>query len=267
MTAAPRRNHECRYGFALIEVLIAMAIFTIGFISIAAPLLVAVRMQSNTIDDVRVRQVTRSAESIVRGMGLAEAIVAVEMGQEHGPNFDTDGKLKNFPPAFMPTRQDRSYPSTDPVDDRRYYWTLKIRDNNTKTSTLPNPNLDFQVFLIVSRRPESAPPPEVKALAIMGVTARPSDVARTQFDLATNDNVSTGNRFDKVRTGDQILDEYGRIYRAVGVSASTISLDAPVPPVVPFGVDPALLYYVAPDSDTDPSPVRNIRQLPANVIQ
>ena len=263
---------ERRTGFALIEVLIAMGIFTIGFISIAAPLLVAVRMQSNTIDEVQVRQVTRSAEAFLRGMDFKEAAIANELLHPSNPpsitSFDTDGKLKPFPGQYLPSVADRSYPTTQPlIDQRRYYWTLKIRDDDPTIGVY-----DFHVYLIVSRRADTASTePAIQPLSIVGVASKPSDVARTRFDLANNGNLSSGNRIDKVRVGDMILDEYGGIYRAVGVSASDISLDAPVLPALKFGgVDPGELWYVEPHSDTARSPVRNIRLLstgPMGVIQ
>ena len=258
-------------GFALVEVLIALAVFTIGFIAVAAPIFVAVRIQSQTIDEVQVQQTERNAEALMRARKLEYGTGTV---RDFNAQIIEDGRVRKFTAPMM-TRwsiSDRSRLSTvTNALQRRYYWVPLIRSTKTP-ATGPQ---DWQVFVFIMRRGEGQSYPKTVGIwandldpdAVPGVRRVIVSVApgnRFRFNFSGNANDTGGDgRLDLVRPGDQVLGEFGNIYTVIEAEAGWFSTDAPVP----LNSNPSFVWLVPPAGDTEPSPVRAIRLLPSDVVQ
>ena len=144
-----RRNVQSR-GFSLVEVMIAMGIFAVGFVAVAAMFPAGVILQRETVSDVESQLVARNAAAMVRARKLTfrQDGVGVDLGQSSGT-----GELQSFASinASLGTRwqlNDRSYPMVQgPPDERKYYWVPMIR--RTKS---PAAAADWLVVVFVLRR-------------------------------------------------------------------------------------------------------------------
>ena len=258
-------------AFTLIEILIAIGIFAIGFVSIASPLFVGARIQAETIDDIRVQQVRRSAEALLKAVPFDRSYVVDELTNspsESTRDFDIDGRVYPFgdfghlSDLEMKNRSfpDRSFPSNVPFKKRRYYWSLLVRDRDTNRA-----RYTFDLYLVVMRRGDEAPVPEMGQMGVGGVE-----------DLEVGDKIyprrilrlsaKDANRFDDrwiIRPGDHVVDGYGRIFTVdVGVTGDQIPVTAPVP-----DPDPDVLWYVEPASSVSRNRVSSIHLLPVDVVQ
>ena len=264
----PIGQRQALPAFTLIEVMMALGIFAIGFVAIAAPMFVAVKIQAETIDDVLVRQVERSAIAMLKVRAPTIAEVADELDQITGGSFDWNGQLYEYPPMTM--RQglrhphlhmhlaDRSYPSNiaDPFQ-RRYFWTVVVRDNDTQNNT-KDLDYDFHFYLLIFRRGASDPVPPIDSFTNVQVAN-----GLRRFDLNGNANTSGSGRLVGVRPGDQVLDEFGGIYGVLDADGGGFVTDAPI--ITTQGV-PTIVYFLRPPNDLAPSPIRSIRLL-SNIAQ
>lgn len=164
-------------GFSLIEVLIAMGIFAVGFIAVAAMFPAAIILQRQTVTDVESQLVARNAKAIVRTKQLTfrpngvDADLRENSGASasnpnvgwltpfHTPHFRNPGARG----SNLHTRwslSDRSYPSfIDDANDRRYYWVPLIRNSGLKPvkpdgtpAQLAKGAGDFTVVVFVLKR-------------------------------------------------------------------------------------------------------------------
>ncbi len=133
-------------GFTLLEVLLALGIFAIGFSFIAAIFPVAALLQKRAFDDVKAQQVTRNTEALLRGRGINETDLentgyGLPRTGTHSFDYDTDQKVHPMPrrmlSAIAPlsptiwTLSDRSSPSliSDPTA-RKFYWVPLVVDTD-----------------------------------------------------------------------------------------------------------------------------------------
>ena len=276
-----RRRGRGGAGFTVIEVLIAMGIFTFGFIAIAAPILIAVRIQRETIDDILCQQVERNAAALLRGRKFENANLkysfrttpqdAMDSVQRAPDQSDLKKKWNKF---------DRTYPSTTrrPGLPRRpdgevehveseYYWIPLFRaDKQSLADDLDAK--DWNVYLFIVRRGESARDEDLKVVP-RAISVDPGNRFQLNFRPSdANDDDGDGN-LDLVRPGDHILDQFGRIYQIVEADAGWCTLNAPVPFTTgdpPGLADPTEIWIVRPPNDTAPSPIRSIK-LMKNVVE
>lgn len=148
------RPTRVRAGFTLMEVLVAIGIFALGFVAVAAIFPAAALMQRGTADDVESRHAERSARAIIEAMPLTDQWddPDADLYFYHGGNSaSTDSHVKPFPPDML-TGSDaiwsldtRSYPAhtTDPAN-RQYYWVPLIRDTAGNAET---PSWQIYVFV------------------------------------------------------------------------------------------------------------------------
>ncbi len=264
----PIGQRQALPAFTLIEVMMALGIFAIGFVAIAAPMFVAVKIQAETIDDVLVRQVERSAIAMLKARAPTIVEVATELGYVDSA-FDDDGKVYEYP-AVIPGNvlqththlyihlADRSYPSDiADLSKRRYYWTVWVRDNNTQKNT-KDLDYDFHFYLVIFRRGASDPVPPIDSFTNVQVAN-----GLRRFDLNGNANTSGSGRLVGVRPGDQVLDEFGGIYGVLDADGGGFVTDAPI--ITTQGV-PTIVYFLRPPNDLAPSPIRSIRLL-SNIAQ
>ena len=199
-------------AFTLIEVLIAMAIFAIGFIAISAPLFVAANMQRQTINEVTLKGFSRSAQSILTSMNLQEADLlnagAIKDGFLHPVNLINQG--------------DRTYSSSEAIlADRRWEWHTFARHDPVSNQ--------WQVYALVGGR---------NILQVNGVaTAAPGFLQNSAF---------VPNNVISLSPGECFLDSLGGIYRVVSYDKTQIITDAPIngSPTYIWYIDQARCYRV-----------------------
>lgn len=165
-------------AFTLTEVLIALAIFALGFVSIASVFPVAVVLQKETTDDMVAQQFARNAQADLKGRKFK----AVDLNNPTGPFFIPDSlavqpilKLRALGPGIISQSpnvferwmvNDRSYFFTaaattytpqltseiatgvNPAYSRSFYWVPLIR----RTTPAPTAASDWRVFVFILRR-------------------------------------------------------------------------------------------------------------------
>lgn len=147
-------------GYSMGELLVAMGIFAIGFLAIAAIFPAATHMQKQTTDEVLVEQIIHSVRALLqaRPFSLANDLGHLEDGTDVQP---LPGEVFQNKWSF----RDRSFPSDAPVLTRRvnsqyiaiptakYYWTPLIR-RTVEDSTNPS---DYVIYVFITRGPGRFP--------------------------------------------------------------------------------------------------------------
>ncbi len=138
-----------RRGFSLMEVLVALGIFALGFAAVAALLPAGALLQRRTADDIQSRHVERNAQSIIEQTQLTYDATIGDQGTElefyyYGPDYGGEwpvnaarSELRPFNGASPHSLADfwsldtRSFRSAivDPIQ-RSVYWVPLIRDAN-----------------------------------------------------------------------------------------------------------------------------------------
>ena len=255
---AHKRNR--RHGFTLIEVMLAMAVFLIGFTAVMAIFPVAALLQKQTMDDLTSQVVSKNAQALMGAKGLVHAELEGEIPQDYavhplpGPAAAVDVFAKW-------TLDDRSYPSSEPDPEaRRFYWVPMVKRTELGTN---NPN-DWLVYVFIMRRqdssdytktapatgwanfPDPATVPGVKKIILTGLKI---DATRKRF-LFTNDViVPTDGAADLVLAGDMIVDEYGIIHTIISAEADGVTVAGYIFAEPNTGLDPSLFWYAAPPED------------------
>jgi len=264
-------------GFTMIEVLIAMGIFAVGFVAIAAIFPVATLLQKQTVKDVMAQQIEDSVRAVLMGRPLREADLVdpgyglmVDLGT---PAWDTDHTVNRLPAvvgsefllgfpavAFTPpparwSLNDRSYPSTvTPVDARRYFWVPLVMDADQS-----NASRAWRVYVFVLRRED------VQTDKSTGVWANPNDPAAVPGVAQIGVADSGTNRFDfdnsqdEIRKGDQVLGEFGTVYEVDKADAGGINIKG-VFNQVPVG-PASKLWYGRAGAGGSKSPTMKIMEI------
>jgi type II secretory pathway pseudopilin PulG len=277
-TQARPRPRSRIAGFTLLEVMMAMGIFVIGFTMIMAVFPAAILLQKRTIDDVQSRNVAWNARAILNARPLNQANLVGAGGLTAG--FDTNQQVHSLPAVMLPetgigalqtwTWSDRSYPADiAEAPRRRVYWVPMVQDDNPATSAY-----DWRVFVFVLRRgegltydkpvpadwanpydPSGLPSgvggiPGVRQLALDGTT-----LSTLEFDNDPDGNEQP----DFVRVGDWVLDSNGVIYTitevdmTIGSNNVTVAGLIPAPPAAPTSI-----WIGMPSSDGGTSPCQRI---------
>ena len=127
------RTRPARAGFSMIELVISMGIFALGFIAVASLFPTAILMQRETFSSIEAQQVMRNSRAFLKSRGLTkielEAALFGENTTEVRPLL-SDPFLATFHTGF--TINDRGYPTETPetsLNDpaRRYYWFPLVR--------------------------------------------------------------------------------------------------------------------------------------------
>jgi len=255
-----------RSGYTLLEVLVALGIFVVGFTAAASIFPVAALLQKRTMSDVEGKIVARNAENMLRGRGLTYDPVA---GTGNLANYYTPGASYDQITPFSETGSDlagllntsngwslndRGYPTTvASASERDFVWFPLVRDSEGDST---NPNWTFYIFILSVDGNATYPNP-----AYENTTSYPSvdvfssfsvSADKTRFNFTNSDG--SGNLL--VSPGDSILDNNGVIYNAFEADASGIKvqgliLTTPNPPT-------QFYYATRPDEPESDSSVRSI---------
>lgn len=155
-------------GFTMLEVLLAMGIFAIGFAMVATIFPSAILLQKRTIEDVLGQQAVRNAEAKLTARKFVRASLRAEMDAEHNtdsappdgfPDWRTDRRIYRVPEDYLTLDSplnaairewllvDRSYPvKRGDAARRKFYWVPLVRDENQNG---PDGNETFQVLVFV----------------------------------------------------------------------------------------------------------------------
>lgn len=278
-------------GFTLVEVLIAMGIFAVGFIAVAAMFPAAIHLQKQTMVDVESQLVAINAAAIVRTRKLTFNVSGAA-GADLRDNSG-NGTLQRLEDvkAVLANRfriGDRSYPTAIPdFDDRRYFWVPMIRnvaldpDDSSKLAegtggfiivvfvlkrtqgvnyTFNATDYDFTAPVIGNPTIDYSPTYNHIVPKVVGFNAT-VNAGKNGFTF-DNDRDDDGT-IDCVRPGDFAADANGTVYFVTGASTTGITIygqaiDAKWPP--------QKLWIGVPPTITDSSPCTRILLL-SGVIQ
>ncbi|MCC7408023.1 MAG: hypothetical protein IT442_08125 [Phycisphaeraceae bacterium] len=173
MTATPakRTAGAARAGFTVLEVMLAMGIFVVGFAAVASLLPAAITLQKQAVEDVTADQVARHAEATLRARPilLSELVNVTGGGTNYPyPSPVNTGDVPDQPGLWaLPivsrangnrhllekwSVADRSYPSNlAEVSERSYFWVPMVL--RVRNSTPPQPD-DFVIYVLILRPQE-----------------------------------------------------------------------------------------------------------------
>lgn len=294
MNAVCRPVRPAVAGFTLIEVLIAMGIFTVGAIAIAAPMLVAARIQGQTVDSILVKQGERNAEALLLARpAFYDPPAAPSGGPRPVFNDESDAPVADMTVhAFSKTMlakwslADRiiggsnvAYSVNPEGRDGRYLWVPLIRStrrvSNQAGDALVLDATQWQIYVFLMRIDREAnygsklgshwanrgDPDWVPGVRTMEVTVDAGNWRKLHIGGGVSNDANGDGRPDLLRPGDKILDKYGRDYSVIEtVGAGAFKVDVPVS--AEAAADAALvIWYAEPEHAAAPSPIRSIRLL------
>ena len=248
-------------GFTLLEVLLSLGVFAIGFVFIAAIFPVAALLQKEAADTVNARQSARNAEAI---FGAITVSASTDLSHTDLGDIATDQTLHPCPEDWLDadnsndkwTEYIRSSPSniTD-YRDRKFYWVPLVRDTNAATGINAD---ETQVYVFILQKRNGATYPKKASSAILPsaditYTANDTDdptipkvigvtvsvvnngenntlkFAATNF----NGNPSTYDSPIQIDIGEKIVDNNGTIYNVTDydMDDNTITVDGILLPV------------------------------------
>ena len=230
-------NRQSQRGFTLAELMIAMAIFLVGFVSVAAIFPAAIVLQKQTINEIRKEQVVRSVKALIKGRKFHEEYLVFPSTLDNS-NFDTNQRVARFKPTDPNdpvgnwTLRDRSFPihAADPFK-ADMYWVPLVRDND------PDANeYDWQIFVFVLQSPANA------TYSTLGANANdPPQIPKVRSIPATKAGHGAGpdstklflaNQHQgvlKIRAGDKVLDNNGVIYTVRSADSGRIDVNSIIP--------------------------------------
>ena len=159
-----RRRSSARRAFTLVEVLLAMGIFVIGFVAVAAIFPVAILLQKQTIETLLGQHVHRSAQAVISSGMNADGIYHGIIPAANDATLDIS--VSAIPDAFVWHLENRSYPPTVPLfftdsgpgysvpvsrPQRDIYWVPLVRRTAAYDASLPSVtsgDLELWVFIV-----------------------------------------------------------------------------------------------------------------------
>ena len=270
--------HTCN-GFTLLEVMMAMAIFIIGFTAVMTLFPAALLLQKRTIDDVQSQNVARNAEAIIAGRTISLADLPGEMDLVYpdvlpGPpngifDWREDEQVYPLPPSMLPnvgggavqewTLADRSYPVNIPtVEARRFFWVPMVQDADSGAG------FAWRVYVFVLRRGEGLQYSKPGAQADWGNQTDPTAIPGVQrIPLVAPFYQPTRFYFDNddgsgrplVRVGNWVLDSNGGIFQVSESNALRITVNGLV---IPDPGPPTHIWIGRPSDSGGPSPAQRI---------
>ncbi len=276
-----------RRGFSLVEVLIAMGIFAVGFVAVAAMFPAGAILQRETVSQVEAQMVARNAAAIVRSGRLTLASSTGPF-KDSADLLETSGSIDltpfssaNFKNTAAKTRWkigDRGYPTAQAnITDRKYFWVPFIRKSKDK-ATSPS---DWSVVVFVMRReptqnfdftgtPYPAPsgtianPDDgIKVPKVVGVTATVTSPNKFNFNNKLFMQ-TTGGQPDQVRPGDFVADNNGMVYNVLDADSGGCTIVGGIPPTKSGGT--IKLWYAPPPAPGATSPCVRILLLSGIVV-
>lgn len=237
-------------AFTLMEVLIAIAIFSLGAIAVAAIFPAAIYLQRETVRDVQANHTAISAEAAIAGKRFrapaadwdavppdATAAANTRPGQPGVSRLPSDA-LEDWP------LQDRSSVATDPgTATRESYWVPLVYKRPGPSIPQSSEAAEFlMIYYFVLARAENtiyadAPRTAAAGWATDDPVGVPSvrqivvSVSGNRFDFGNGESsVGIEEGFDFiVNAGDQVLDRFGNIYTVTGADNGGVTV-TPTPP-------------------------------------
>ena len=234
-------------GFSLMEVLLSMAIFAIGFAAIAAVFPVASLLQSQASVDSMSQQAEHTIEALlrVRPYEFADLVDTNEKfpsGTDLAAPMAVGGedltfKLEDRKLWTHWKMENRGFPSTNFFDQRSIYWVPLIRRNAVPATDRSH----FETYVFILSR-EGFPdrvdlqangytkdssdwanyqdPVEVPGVFRVSVAMDPANESRFVFDNRKWPSYTQAGEADQVRTGDQVIDNNGKVYTVLSADGS-----------------------------------------------
>lgn len=284
-------KRPCRSrAFSLVEVLIAMGIFAVGFVAVAAMFPAGAILQRETVSQVEAQLVARNAAAIVRssrvlfstdGTKNPDLLGGLESSKGGSGSVDLEplsqvfnaGNGKKIQTRFKVG--DRSYPTAQKTaNDRKYYWVPFIR----KSKDVSSNKSDWSVVVFVLRR-EASHQYEHAAGRLLNGTSPPGLAWANLADdtgftgnpipkvVGVTATVTSPNRFvfnnrlfaqtgaglpDQVRPGDFVADNNGNVYNVIDADATGCTIVGGIASTKAPGT--IKLWYAPPPAPSTASP-------------
>lgn len=222
-------------GFTLSEVLVAMAIFLVGFIAVASLFPAAAYIQKQTVDDIEVEYFEESVRSMLSAMKFRQSDLETIAGidtdglvhaLEYAPVGSTNlgfGSLAN--PRWWSLR-DRSHMSiNETAEESSLYFVPMVRDANPEVDVF-----EWQVFaFIVQRRPGASFPVTSGANyndpdPVPNVLSKGASAAAGSSTITLTNDAGGGDFIHNI--GDYLLDNNGFIYRVTDADAGSVEINS-----------------------------------------
>jgi prepilin-type N-terminal cleavage/methylation domain-containing protein len=232
------------HGYTLMEVLIALGIFAIGFVAVAAMFPAATHLQRETIQDVTSQQFARGVEAMLTGRPFL--VASLPVASPTGDVEDIDTLLQTPDNGGDDwTYFDRSAPVFQPFADRSYLWVPLVRCDNLAAPADP---ASWQVYVFALKRERNTTYPS------LANDANPNDPvtyprvhtipvsasgSTFTFNVTNLDNDADNDGFgDQLMPGDQFLDSNGTAYTVKSSTETTVTVTGSIlmTPVSPTNI-------------------------------
>lgn len=277
-TSRPVRRHADaprHSGFSLMEVLVALGIFTVGLVAVAAIFPTAITIQRDTVREVDGRRIGKNAKALALAISRTNSALypddkRYEMSYRHNTNpalrkgsmepfiAGAVGATASNPTPVMPMVSQfgmatpvsfgelfhldtRSYPKNiaDPLT-RDYYWYPLIQ-----VSDLASGTPEWNMIIIVMHRNGMDRPPLVRQSSAVVQTGAGTLRNVINFGGSLDNDVDNDGIPDFIQAGDQILGNDGQIHRVILADKDTVTVNSPN-----LGSLSSFYYAVAMDRST-----------------
>lgn len=243
-------------GFSLMEVLVAIGLFAVGFAAVASIFPAGALLQRQTADDVQSRHTAHNAEALVSGTPVTyddhltfyhayDSAKTPDFYHDNTTAHDHWRGFTEFPPEVLDvlwSRETTSYPTTsnqyvegEPEDtayDREFYWAPLVRDTSSGIDPPSAGMTEWELMVFVLRRqanrtynigdPANQYPevdePNLPSLLRLELNG----FSDYEYDV---DTTQLGGDLNQVlRPNDWIADDAGGIYRIESVGTDTITV-------------------------------------------
>ena len=139
-----------RRGLTLTEVLIAMGIFTVGFVAVASLVPAAIFLQRETVNQTNSDAYTQSIESLVNVIGF-NGDALNNLGGFSQDTIDDFEVSRDRDALGEWSLADRSYPSTEPVELRTQFFVPLFMDTADDPTGFDSTTRSWRIYIFVTR--------------------------------------------------------------------------------------------------------------------